>query len=150
MAVTVRIRIMEDIRKLISQPDNKKQVADLVISQMKTSIASGLSPVRGIGRFVEYKNPAKYPGDRKAKRPVNLYLTGEMLGALNFYPTSGPNVSIGIRGTLGKIAKYNNDGTEHVPRRHFMPTNEGEEYTVTITRSIRDLYARLVSDKLSR
>jgi len=150
MAVTVNLSMLADMRKAISARVNKEKVADLVIENMKESIAAGLSPVRGIGRFVAYKNPAKYPGDQKSRRPVNLYLSGDMLAALKFYPTSGPGVSVGIKGAEGKKAAANNNGTKDVPRRHFMPTDRGEEFSVTITRKIRDLYSRMFSDILKR
>lgn len=144
------LNLINQLRRVVTSRRLKEEVAAQVIADMKESIAAGVSPVRGERRFVAYKNPEKYPGDRKSKRPVNLYLSGDMLAALRFYPTAGPSVSIGIKGQAGVIARAHNDGTSTIPRRHFMPTDKGDEFSVTITRRIRDLYARAISDILSR
>lgn len=148
--VIVNLRLIDQMRKVVSSKRTKELVGEQVIADMKESIAAGVSPVRGERRFVAYKNPDRYPGDKKDKRPVNLYLSGDMLGALRFYPTAGPGVSVGIKGSEGVKAKAHNDGTRTIPRRHFMPTDNGDEFTVTITRRVRDLYSRLLSDILSR
>ena len=144
------LNLISQLRRVVTSRRLKEEVAAQVIADMKESIAAGVSPVRGERRFVAYKNPEKYPGERKAKRPVNLYLSGDMLAALKFYPTAGASVSIGIKGAEGVKAKAHNDGTSTIPRRHFMPTDKGDEFSVTITRRIRDLYARAISDILSR
>ena len=150
MAVIFKLTALKTIEKAFTARANKEKIAALIIANMKQSIAAGLSPVRGVRRFVAYKNPANYPGGRKNKRPVNLYLSGAMLAALKFYPSSGVAVTVGIKGPEGEKAVWNNDGTKHVPRRHFMPTDSGDEFSVTITRKIRDLYSRILSDILKR
>jgi len=148
--VLVRLNLLIQMRKIIADKANKAEVAEQIISDMKESIAAGVSPVRGERRFVAYKDPKKYPGDQKNKRPVNLYLSGDMLAALKAYPAAGAGVNIGIKGTQGVKAKAHNDGTKDIPRRHFMPSDAGDAFTVTITRRVRDLYARFLSDILKR
>jgi hypothetical protein len=148
--VTVNLSLLNQMRRAVSSAKTKRAVGEQIIEDMKDSISKGISPVKGERRFVAYKDPKSYPGDLKDKRPVNLYLSGDMLAALKFYPHAGAAIGIGIKGPMGKIAKYNNDGTKHVPRRHFMPTEKGEEFSVTITRRIRDLYSSIISDILKR
>ena len=50
--------------------------------EVKRLILRGISPVAGEKRFIGYKNPEKYPGKRKPKRPVNLKLTGDLLDGI--------------------------------------------------------------------
>lgn len=150
MSVSVKLGFKKSLRDVVSSNTSKKKVAELIISEMKDHIARGISPVRGQRRFVAYKDPPKYPGDAKTRRPVNLELSGDMLKALKFYPLKATSFSIAIKGKEGIIAKAHNDGKGNVPMRRFMPTKSGEEYTVTITRKIRDLYARLISDIIKR
>lgn len=149
MSVKVNLKIAEDIRRAVSNKINQKKVGELIIEEMKDSISKGISPVRGERRFIAYKDPKKYPADLKSKRPVNLFLSGDMLASLKFYPLKGESFSIAIKGEQGAKASAHNNG-DGVPRRHFMPTERGEEFTVTITRKIRDLYAQILSDILRR
>jgi len=64
-----------------------------VVSEMKRFISKGVSPVEGIGRFRQYsKNyPESVQGEypAKRKRPVNLYLSGQMLSELKHKVRSG-------------------------------------------------------------
>jgi hypothetical protein len=149
MSVKVNITLIKDVMNAVSAKANKQAVGDLIITEMKNSISSGVSPVRGERRFVAYKDPTKYPADLKSKRPVNLFLSGDMLSQLKFYPLAANRFSIAIKGEEGKKARAHNEGIG-VPRRHFMPTDTNEEFTVTITRKIRDLYARILSDIINR
>lgn len=151
MSVKVKLKIRADILKAVSDSRTKDIVSKKLISMIKEFISKGISPVKGERRFVGYKNPAKYPAELKSKRPVNLYLSGDMLAALKFYPLSGAAFSIAIKGDEGKKAAAHNNGTDKgIPRRHFMPTERGEEFNVTITRKLRDLYARILFDIIKR
>lgn len=141
--VTVKLSLLDDIRKVVSDRRVKEDAGALLIKEMKDHIASGISPVRGERRFVGYKDPKKYPGDQKSKRPVNLYLSGDMLAALKFYPLANTSFQIAIKGEQGVKARAHNDG-KGVPRRHFMPTEQGEQFTVSIVRKLKDYYARLI------
>jgi len=75
------------LRKLQAPIDQKtaKRLGGQVVREMKNLIKKGVSPIRGPGiktRFQAYKNPKRYPGKRKNKRPVNLRLSGDFLHAL--------------------------------------------------------------------
>ncbi len=124
----------------------QKYVGDMIVDQMKDSIAAGVSPVKGERRFEKYKDPKKYPAGVKPNLPVNLYLSGDMLEALKAFPEED-KVMIGIRdGAMAARAIDHNSGTNHMPRRHFLPTSKGDELTVSITRSIKSLYTKLMRD----
>jgi predicted AlkP superfamily phosphohydrolase/phosphomutase len=136
-----------NLKKKLEEKKVKEKIAELIISQVKEHIARGVSPVRGQRRFERYKNPDKYPGDRKTKRPVNLEMTGEMLNALDWQDSEGTTVTIGFFDPeQSEKAKYHNDGTANMAKRQILPTKKNEEFNVSITRLIRDLYARIISD----
>ena len=150
MTVKVNINIDKKIRGALEQKRTKERVGNQVINDMKASLAKGISPVRGERRFPAYKDPKRYPRDLKPRRPVNLYLSGDMLAALKFKPLSGTGVSIGITDReQARKAKAHQTG-DGVPKRRFVPTEKGEEFTVTITRRLRDLYASIIYDIIKR
>ncbi len=84
----VTLSIIKELPNILN-----KRTADTIGRRIRRqSIAAmrrGLSPVKRFGRFKKYKNPTKYPGNRKAKRPVNLKLTGDLYKSLNFRFTRG-------------------------------------------------------------
>ncbi len=146
-----------------------RNIGDTVIKQMNNFIARGQSPVRDQGRFVGYKhqqisggkakpsseNKRGYPysvmhrfPDKKV-RPVNLRLTGQMLAALahKFY-AGAQKIELGIfSGKEALKAETHNEGTQEprVPRRHFLPTEDGESFAETIQRDIIAIVKRRIS-----
>lgn len=148
--VTVKADGLASIVKQLQSPAVNRKVGELVVDEMRDSLKSGLSPVRGIRRFTPYKDREKYPADRKPARPVNLYLSGEMLAALEPF-IRGSRLYVGVRDSEQAVkAKAHQEGTANMAARRFMPTADGEEFTVTITRKIRDLYAKILSDIIKR
>lgn len=148
--VTVKATALNSVLKEMNSPRSQGEVAKVVIAEIKTSLTAGVSPVRGIRRFTRYKNPDNYPGDQKSNLPVNLNLSGDMLAALTNW-MRGSSLYIGIRDReQSKIAAAHQSGTTNMAQRRFLPTDAGEEFTVTITRKVRNLYARLLSDILKR
>jgi hypothetical protein len=145
----VNIRFLDRIRAELSSKRTKQKAGEQLIADMKDSISKGISPVRGVRRFVRYKDADKYPGGLKNKRPVNLFLSGDMLAALKFYPIGGTSFNVAIKGEQGVKAYAHNEG-KGVPQRRFMPTAKDEKFTVTIERNLRDLYARIISDIIRR
>jgi len=152
MSVKVRLDIRNKLKSLNSTRTNA-QVADVVVDEMKKSIASGISPVRGVGRFVSYKHKDRYPLDKKtqsefpqkAARPVNLRLSGDMLNALT--AKSGSSIRVGIFDPdQAEKALNHQEGLNGVPERRFIPEARGEDFTVSIKRKIIDAYAKLVSE----
>lgn len=103
-------------------------------------IAKGISPVANQGRFKKYSpsylkqiQAGRYPG--KAKRPVNLYLTGEMIKSFFINP-----VDRGFRiGFTDPKAWYHNDtgpGGKREFIRRLLPTIPGENFTRAIIKDI--------------
>lgn len=177
--VTTRFRILDFLDGFIDDT-TANAIGQTVVDGAKELIASGQSPVRGYGRFEEYKAAGnskrikawakgsskenakairaqakavlesgypynvmkKYP-DKKV-RPVNLYLSGEMLAYYD-YVVQDSSIFVGVQGDSHavEIAGYHNDGTEKMAQRKLVP-GDGEEWAVSIMRDIRDLYgARL-------
>lgn len=110
-----------DLRKQLRENFSNRQWADLTNRIVKTeilpSIARGISPVEGVKTFAKYKNPAKYPGDRKPSNKPNLNLTGDMLSFYEARPSQSPlTLKIGIHSDAPELvmtkAVANNEGTE--------------------------------------
>jgi hypothetical protein len=150
--MTVEVKVtasgFEEIKRRMGSQAVGRRVAKLIIDEMKKSLSRGVSPVRGVRRFPRYKDPMNYPGDQKSRLPVNLKLSGDMLDSLA--PVfRGSRMWIEIGKDQTDKASAHQEGTPHMAARRFMPTNEGEEFTVTIQRSVRNLYARILSDIIS-
>lgn len=116
---------------------------------MKEAMSVGLSPVEGVGRFEAYKNPDKYPGGKKPKRPVNLFLSGALYKSIEWY-RSGRTVVVGIFDSkVAEYAKAHQDGTDHMARRQIFP-EAGESFLVSIQRKILALYTERMSDIINK
>lgn len=156
MAIKVKVTlpIRNDVVKGLNSTTVQRRIGNEVVHAIKATIASGQSPVRGQGRFEEYaasrnKRQGKasgyplsvqkqYPG--KKIRPVNLFLSGDMIDDLQARP-NGAGIPIGFsnKEQADKAAKHNSG--DKVPVRRVLPNKRGEEFTVGITRLVRDLYA---------
>lgn len=116
-----------------------------VIAEMRRFIRIGTSPVLGVRRFDAYKDPKKYPGDKKNQRPVNLELSGDMLNAIT-YKVLKDGIRIGIWDEEQRQkANTHMQGLNGVPQRKFMPIDPGDEFIVSIQRIIKALYAQKLS-----
>jgi hypothetical protein len=122
MKITTKIKVVgfdkksiEHKLKYVHSEAFVKQINRSVVGEIKKLISAGVSPVRGKGRFVEYKNIEEYPGKLKPNRPVNLKLSGRLLyhyiaKALNAkvleigFPTDTPK-------EVKVIAQAHNEGT---------------------------------------
>lgn len=150
MAVTVKLDGLKNAMKKLQARGIKQSAAELVIRETKSFITRGISPVKGERRFEGYKNPKKYPADRKPNRPVNMTLTGAMLDALTYKILNGTSFSIGwYSGEEGEKANNHNTG-DTVPKRRLLPTETNESFNVSITRSLANYYAKILSDILKR
>jgi hypothetical protein len=164
--VKIKLDAAKAIKKLKTEFMNEKMLKDIqaqvVDGEIKRNIAAGVSPVRGFGRFGEYVNPANYPGKGKKRlkpqRPVNLFLTGNMLKWFGTFKSSATSVQVGIdRNAPSDVkvrAKANNLGTERngvgaIPRRRFIP-QRGEQWNVSVMRKIKNLFAQRVKELLNK
>jgi hypothetical protein len=148
--VKVKVPVFNNLKKKLSSKDVQRTVAEAVIGEMRNFIAIGASPVRGERRFLSYKNKRKYPGDLKNSKPVNLELSGSMLDAIT-YKAIRFGVKIGIfRGIFSnkqsKKAITHIRGLNGVPKRKFFPIDEGDRFNVSIQKTIRTLYEKIISD----
>lgn len=145
-----------DLKKKIAENFSNRQLAseidETIIPMIKESIARGLSPVAGKRMFDKYKNPKKYPADLKQSNKPNLYLSGDMLSAYKTKASKEPNsVSVGIHNDEDQDirirAKANNNGTEHIPARRFVPW-AGEAFTRKITLETKKIFEQALSKAL--
>jgi hypothetical protein len=123
----------------------KKELGDKLVTLIKATIALGQSPVRDVGRFIPYKNPARYPGPIKARSPVNLRLTGRMLNSLRSEVIGGKlHVGIWNNTEATKLAKLEAGEFPLAGPRPVLPSREGEQFTVRIQREILKYVNKLV------
>lgn len=134
---------------------------EVIDGEIKKMIAAGVSPVdsyEGSRRFRGYKNPKKYPADKKAKRPVSLWLSGVMLSFYKAVRVSGTRLTLGIptnaphevkvRALANNVGTATEDGREAIPPRRFIPL-KGETYRISVLRKMKNLYARRIKSLLS-
>ncbi len=127
-----------------------QRVANNAVVAMKDSIAKGLSPIAGKGRFAAYKNPSRYPGDLKPQRPVNLKLTGDMLAALQAKALSGETIEIGYFDSVeSKKEQEHRDGARGQPRRPTIPEGS-ERFTQSITDQMSEEFAKALDEQLTK
>lgn len=146
--VTTKFAITRFVDNFLTAED-KNEIGRTVTRMASEMIAAGQSPVRGERRYPGYKNPDKYPRDLKNKRPVNLYLTGEMLSYLGHQITGDGKVEWGIVKAPEAVvtrARVHNDGTrDDIARRPFIPNKEGETFAVRIILAVRAIYSKRLS-----
>lgn len=119
-----------------------------VVDEAKALIATGQSPVQGYGRFEAYKDRTKYPGKLKDARPVNLFLSGDMLDAYDYRAGKRDSIDVGvIKGSpaVRERAQAHNDGEGHLPQRRIVP-GQGEKWAVSIMRRISDVWSRRLGE----
>lgn len=192
ITVTVKLGALSAIKKL-RLPKYSKQVGELAVELSKELIASGTSPVRKFGRFVEYSGQrnrraagksrstskehgypfsvqSKYP-DKKV-RPVNLKLSGDMLEAFTFKTTAtGALIGVFDQEQKKKAVLHNNGGRVElkikrkistkvrnfihrkkaqktigfdIPQRKFVPSKAGDDFVISISRAIKNLYSTIL------
>jgi hypothetical protein len=144
---TVRFQILELLDSFVDQT-TANTIGQTVVDEAKRMISEGQSPVRGYGRFDGYsdtykqtiKNNPRTEFSDKNVRPVNLSLTGKMLSLFGFR-VRGQAVEVGFvrSGEHAELAEIHNEGLGKMPQRRMVP-GDGEEWSVTIMRAIRDVY----------
>lgn len=144
---------LEDLQKPITQKD-AKDIANQCLSEMKDLISRGKSPIAGPGidsNFPKYKNPKRYPGNKKPHSPVNLELTGKMLKDLKGRAVeagSGYAAEVYYSDAKQKIKeKGHREGANDQPKRPTIPiANLGE----TFAKSISRVYLKIFSEAVSK
>jgi hypothetical protein len=133
-----------------------------VVTEIKKLINVGVSPVQSVEggrRFKKYKDEDKYPAKKKAKRPVNLFLSGEMLREYVAEKVNGIRLTIGIskkaskevkdRAEANNVGTVNSKGEIAIAPRRFVPL-VGETYAVSVIRKLKNLYAQRIKELLSK
>lgn len=156
-----RATMVNKIRQTVDDAFIDRMQTEVVDGEIKRLIAAGVSPVdsvEGQRRFKGYKDPEKYPGTRKAKRPVNLWLTGVMLQWYKAVKISGVRLTLGIatnapddvkvRAEANNIGTINKKGEVAVAARRFIPL-PGETFRVSVVRKIKLLYAERLKSLVS-
>jgi hypothetical protein len=132
-----------------------EELGTAVHEEVRDLVSTGVSPVRGFGRFAPYKNTEKYPGKRKPGRPVNLELTGEMLDALRFRRKGENSLEYGwLPGTDPDVlirARAHQEGHSDgdFPARPVLP-QDGEQFAVSVERRVKDVYSRRLQAMLKK
>lgn len=152
MKVKIKTPAARDITNRLKNLINQRFVIDFdssVVNEIKRLIASGQSPVKGFGRFPQYKDRLNYPGKRKPATPVNLFLSGDMLKHYTGHQLNEKSMGIGYAsGTPQNIkdrAEGNNIGANKIPARRHVPLS-GEEFTISVMRKIKDVFARRIAE----
>jgi hypothetical protein len=145
-----KLKVMRQTLEELKKPVTKQvatNVGNAILQAMKETIAKGYSPIRGYGKFPAYKNPSKYPGNRKPKSPVNLELKGDFLDALEFtlvQVRSGFATKIGYAGSKeNKKERGHREGANDQPKRPTIPIN-GETFSEKITNAFMEIYRERV------
>lgn len=115
-----------------------KELPGIVVKE----IEGGKSPVEGLGRYEGYspsytKAIGKKLGAQfgKRARPVNLKLTGKMLGTVNAKTVRGGTV-LGFKDP--KAVYHDQDGAgKSKALRRMLPTRSGETFSRTIMQKLR-------------
>lgn len=118
-----------------------------LIRTIQDLVRKGISPVDKYGRFQKYSDSyRKAIKNRWIKKqrvsPVNLYLTGEMMGSLEAVE-SGEKLFLRFN---DKKARYHQDGTSKMPQRKLFP-EQGEVFTKRITQLILKALKKSVRGK---
>ena len=140
MKVKVKFKDLPKSKKEKIVSRIKRKLPNKIEPIILSRIAKGISPVATQGRFKKYSESyikaiksGRYPG--KSRRPVNLFLTGEMIRSF-FVQAKGRGFRIGFK---DKKAWYHNDtgpGGKREYIRRLLPTISGENFTKSIIRDI--------------
>lgn len=147
-------RMLEDYDEPIDK-ETAEAMGEAAIREMKSLIADGKSPVEGVGKFLPYKDPDKYPGKRKAASPVNLKLSGDFLESLTqkakpddagfatelFYEGSDRN---GVSNEIKE--KGHAAGANRQPKRPTLPVKKGS----TFAQSVRLAFSKIAKERILR
>jgi hypothetical protein len=145
---------LAQVSKGMTQSESSK-VGSYIVEEMKNMVEVGLSPILGNGRFPAYKNPNKYPGNRKPQRPVNLFLTGDFLNDLksrNTKTTTGyvPVILFETKESQDKELGHRT-GWNGQPKRPIIPDQRrNEQFAKVIEVGIIDRLKQILSNRLSR
>lgn len=131
------LKVTEDVKKKFKENLISGSIGYELIRTIQDLVRKGISPVDGRGRFQRYSQSyrdaiKKKWVNKKKVSPVDLFLTGEMLGSLELKSKQN-SVSLVFN---DKKARYHQDGTDKMPMRRLLPEKKGELFTKRITQLI--------------
>jgi len=157
-----RSTLTNKIKQTVDDNFIQEMQREVVEGEIKKLIAAGVSPVisvEGDRRFKGYKDPESYPAKKKAKRPVNLWLSGVMLAWYKAVRVNGLRLTLGIatnapsdvktRAEANNIGTVNKKGEVAIAARRFIPL-VGETFRVSVVRKIKLLYAQRIKSLVSK
>lgn len=130
------------------------EVGKVIVNKIRSLTAKGISPIKGNARFPAYKNPKRYPGRKKAKRPVNLRLSGLFMKSLSFKSKGRGNKSattdIFYDDKLSDLKESGHrEGVNSQPKRPTLPQGD-EKFSRRITDEITKIYKEALEKKISK
>lgn len=136
------------------------RIGEAVTKEVRDQISKGISPIKGNGRFPRYKNPKRYPGDKKPRTPVNLNLSGAFMDSLTYKvydARTGKGTEIFYNGEDSNGVSNQDkeqghrDGANGQPKRPTLPSkSRGETFSARLIRIVRDIYNEAISSIVKR
>ena len=144
------------IQRLLSllQGDFGSQMGDVITSAVKDQITKGLSPVASVGRYVEYSDSYNhsilsgvYKAYGKRSRPVNLTLSGKMLGSM-YATKTDTGIIVGISDPKAVYHDIEGAGKAKTIRR-LLPTRKGETFSRPVLQAMMTKLKAIVTKRVS-
>lgn len=131
------LKVTEDVKNRFNEEITSGSIGYELIRTIQDLIRKGISPVEGKGRFQRYSQSyrtaiKKGYVKKRGVSPVDLFVTGEMLGSLKAI-NQGKKVILKFD---DKKARYHQDGTDKMPERRVLPEKAGEKFTKRVTQLI--------------
>lgn len=131
------LKITEEVKAKFNDEISSGPIGYELIRTLQDLIRKGISPVEGEGRFQRYSDSYRKAikdgsVEKRGVSPVDLYLTGEMLGSLRVIKKNGKTVVE----FEDKKARFHQDGTDKMPIRKVLPEKRGEKFTKRVTQLI--------------
>lgn len=148
VTVSTNFQLTEMVDGFVTD-DLANEIGETLKEGVVDALSKGISPVEGARRFEKYKDPDIYPGKKKPKRPVNLYLSGALYSSFSFF-RRGSQVVFGIFDK--KVAEYaeaHQEGTKHMAQRQILP-GPGEQFQVSILRKVLAIYTAKMSAMINK
>lgn len=142
------LKVTEDVKKRFRREISAGSIGYELVRTIQDLVRKGISPVDKQGRFQRYSDSYRKAIKNKwikkqGVSPVNLTLTGEMLGSLESVE-SGNKVFLRFN---DKKARYHQDGTSKMPMRRLLPEMKGELFTKRITQLILKALKKSIKGK---
>jgi hypothetical protein len=154
-----KVKVKTDFSKLQRKFDKLQGKALNALAKkyeqaIRLEISQGRSPVDGQGRFDGYSESyrqaietGRYAREGKRIRPVNLYLSGEMMRSLKSTVFRN-KIWIRFDNYLADIHNRKGAGKSRTKRR-LLPTRNGESFNQSIQADIRKVLRNIVKQIMS-